>query len=141
MNEATSQPYPIPVVRALIENSEGQILLLRRAKSQYGQEGWCLPGGKIDYGQTAEEALAKEIFEETSLQLLDAEFFFFQDSLPLHPGDMHCINLYFNCRVQGNIKLNEESSDYVWIGPAQVSAYDIVFKNDEAIRSHFDRKA
>jgi 8-oxo-dGTP diphosphatase len=137
MNGATLQTYPIPVVRALIENSKGQILLLRRAKSQYGQAGWCLPGGKIDYGQTAEEALAKEIFEETSLQLLDAKFFFFQNSLPLHPKDMHCVNLYFLCRVQGTIRLNEESSDYVWIGPAQIGAYDIVFKNDEAIRSHF----
>jgi ADP-ribose pyrophosphatase YjhB (NUDIX family) len=134
------QDYPVPAVRALIENSEGKILLLRRAKSQHGEGGWCLPGGKIDYGQTVEEALAQEILEETALHLLEAKFFLFQDSLPVHPGDMHCINLYFRCRVSGTIRLNEESSEYVWLGPDQIISYDIVFKNEAAIRRHFAGK-
>ena len=60
-SNAAGQSYPVPLVRALIKNSAGQILLLRRALSRYGQEGWCLLGGKIDYGQTVEEALAQEI--------------------------------------------------------------------------------
>lgn len=140
MSDHTDQSYPIPVVRALIENSEGRILLLRRARTEHGQGKWCLPGGKIDYGQTVEAALAKEIREETSLQLLAADFFFFQNSLPLHPGGMHCLNFYFHCRVSGDLKLNAESSEYAWIGPAEISNCNIVFRNDEAIVRHFNRQ-
>jgi mutator protein MutT len=140
MFDHPDQPYPIPVVRALIENSEGRILLLRRAETAHGQGKWCLPGGKIDYGQTVEAALAKEILEETSLQLLATDFFFFQNSLPLHPGGMHCINFYFHCRVSGDLKLNAESSAYAWIGPAEVGNYNIVFRNEEAIRRHYKRQ-
>jgi 8-oxo-dGTP pyrophosphatase MutT (NUDIX family) len=140
MPEIPAQPYPIPVVRALIENSEGRILLLRRAATAYGQGQWCLPGGKIDYGRTVEAALAQEIREETSLQLLGAEFLFFQNSLPLHPGGMHCINFYFHCRVSGDLQLNAESSEYAWIGPAETSNYNIVFRNDEAIRRYWQNR-
>jgi 8-oxo-dGTP diphosphatase len=138
MPNNTDQLYPIPVVRALIENSASRILLLKRATTEYGQGKWCLPGGKIDYGQTVEAALAKEILEETSLQLLAADFLFFQNSLPLHPGGMHCINFYFHCRVSGDLKLNTESSEYAWIGSAEIPNYNIVFRNDEAIVRHFN---
>ena len=131
--------YPVPVVRALIEDPRGRILLLERAGTGHGDGGWCLPGGKIDYGKTVDEALAQEIMEETSLDLCSARFFFFQDSLPFHPGGMHCINFYFHCRVKGDLRLNDESSGYAWIGPAEMGAYNIVFRNDEAIRRHFGR--
>ncbi len=137
MNDIPAQPYPVPAVRALIEDSKGRVLILRRSGTEHGHGGWCLPGGKIDYGQTIEDALALEIVEETSLQLLSAEFFFFQNSLPLHPGGMHCINFYFHCRVSGSIRINDESSEFTWIGPAEIDSYEIVFRNDEAIRRHF----
>lgn len=137
MSETFSQPYPVPVVRALIENPEGRILLLQRAGSAYGPGAWCLPGGKVDYGQTVESALAREIWEETSLQLLAAEFFFWQDSLPIQTGGIHCLNLYFRCRVRGEIRLNAESAACAWIGPEDFGVYPIVFRNEEAIRRHF----
>jgi 8-oxo-dGTP diphosphatase len=140
MIDNPAQLYPIPIVRALIENSEGHVLLLKRADTAYGNGGWCLPGGKIDYGQTVEDALKREIKEETSLRLLSADFFFFQDSLPLQPGEMHCINLYFHCSVSGDLRLNDESSDYVWIGSSEIDSYNVVFRNEEAIKRHFESK-
>jgi len=45
------QPYPVPVVRALIADAAGRVLLLQRAATAYGPGQWCLPGGKVDYGQ------------------------------------------------------------------------------------------
>lgn len=137
MNEKQTQLHPIPAVRAIIENSHGQILLLRRANTKSGHGGWCLPGGKIDYGQTIEEALAAEIQEELSMQLVGAKFFFYQNSLPTEPGEMHYINFYFHCSIEGDFRLNDESSDFAWIGLSDLQNYDIVFKNDEAIHRHF----
>jgi len=137
----TKQLHPLPAVRTLIENADGKILILRRANTDFGQGDWCLPGGKVDYGQTIEEALSREIMEELSQKLVFAEFFFYQDSLPLVPGEPHFINFYFHCQVTGEMRLNEESSEFAWIGPADTPRYTIVFRNDEAIHRHFNSQS
>jgi len=133
----TRQIHPIPAVRALIENRAGQILLLQRTNTNYGNNLWCLPGGKVDVRQTVEEALENELSEELSVRLTSARFLFYQDSLPMEPGGLHFINFYFHCEVEGEPAINEESSDYVWIGPEGMTNYKITFNNDEAIRRHF----
>ena len=47
-----------------------------------------MPGGKIDYGETVEQAARKELREETALECIAARFLFHQDSLPglSHPS-------------------------------------------------------
>lgn len=128
---------PIPVVRAVIVDGAGRVLLLQRANTSYGQGAWCLPGGKIDYGQNVSEALVREVREETDLEVQSAEFLLLQDSLPTEPGGMHCINLYFRCCANGELRLNDESSAFAWVTADNLDDYDIAFRNDEALRAHF----
>ncbi len=125
--------YPIPVVRAIITDEEGRILILKRQNTVYYPGAWCLPGGKIHYGETGEQALARELQEETSLGCISSKFLFYQDSLPDEPGGMHCINLYFACAVSGDVIVNEESEQFAWIRPSDLQNYDIAFRNDQAI--------
>jgi 8-oxo-dGTP diphosphatase len=136
----TVMQYPVPVVRLIIKNNEGMVLLLQRANSAYSQGSWCLPGGKIDYNQTIEQTVAKELAEETALTAVSSKFLFYQDSLPLAEGKMHCINLYFECTVSGDIVLNEESGEYAWIRKEDVLKYDITFRNDEALLRYWGER-
>ena len=99
-----------------------------------------MPGGKIDYGETVEQAARKELREETALECIAARFLFHQDSLPPEPGSMHCINFYFECEVAGELVMNPESSDWAWIGPEETEQYEVVFKNDEAIRKFWEMR-
>lgn len=133
----TLQNHPIPAVRAIIEDNQGRVLILRRANTQFGEGSWCLPGGKIDYGQRVEEAMAAEIREELSVQLVHADFLFYQNSLSPEQGGPHFINFYFRCSVSGDILLNEESSELAWVGLPDLDRYPLVFRNDEAIRRYF----
>lgn len=128
------QQHPVPTVRAIITDEQHRVLLLRREESIKGGGQWCLPGGKVDYGQLVEEAVIREIQEETQLKCLRAEFLFYQDSPPLSPGGMHCINFVFQCSVEGDVVLNNESIDYAWIVPNQLDNYSIAFRNDEILR-------
>ncbi len=137
MNNLHAPSYPIPAVRALITDDLGRMLILRRANTAFGDGAWCLPGGKVDCGQSAEEALAAELIEELSVWLEQAIYLFSQDSPPEHPGEPHFLNLYFRCHVSGVIRLNKESSAWAWIGPDELADYTVVFGNDVAIRSHF----
>ena len=64
-----SRPMLLPGVRALIFNSQGEILLQRRMD----MPRWCLPSGSVELNETALDALKREVAEETSLVVLEAE--------------------------------------------------------------------
>ena len=125
--------HPILAVRAIIQNEEKEVLLLKRASEGAYGDLWCLPGGKVDFEQKAEEAMIREIREETSLRCSSCAFLFYRDGLPQNPGENHYLTLYFHCQVSGSIKLNGESSRYVWLGMEELGKYAIAFGNGEAI--------
>lgn len=55
-------------VKAVLLNSRNQVLVLRRATGENSNAGlWDLPGGGVEKGETLEEALKREIKEETGL--------------------------------------------------------------------------
>jgi 8-oxo-dGTP diphosphatase len=121
-------------VRVFATDQEGRILLLRRANSEYGEGQWCLPGGKIDYGDTPERTVEKELAEETALGVRDVAFLFYQNSPPTQPGKMHVINLYFRCSVEGTVATNEESSEHTWVTLDGALSLRPVFGAEAAIR-------
>ncbi|NLS94350.1 MAG: NUDIX domain-containing protein [Planctomycetaceae bacterium] len=63
------RPMLVPGVRALILNPQGEVLLMRRLDMPC----WCLPSGSVELGETALDALRREVAEETSLAVLEAE--------------------------------------------------------------------
>jgi 8-oxo-dGTP diphosphatase len=131
----TSSPQrPVVAIRVFATDAQDRILLLRRANSEYGEGQWCLPGGKLDYGDTPEGTVAKELGEETGLAAKDVEFLFYQNSPPPQPGKMHCVNLYFRCTAIGAVTLNEESSAFVWVTLEEALGYKPVFGAEAAIR-------
>jgi 8-oxo-dGTP diphosphatase len=58
---------PIPTVDIIIEYGNGIVLIERKNDPQ----GWALPGGFVDYGETLETAAKREAEEETSLIVKD----------------------------------------------------------------------
>jgi len=116
------------------------VLVLRRQRDTFAAGAWCLPGGKVEYNQTVQDAIEKELLEETSMVCTSVKFLFYQDSLPLVPEGMHCINLYFECMVSGDIALNRESCEHAWIGPADLQNYEITFRNDLALIRYWREK-
>jgi mutator protein MutT len=62
----TSQAQLTPVAGAVILDARGRVLLVRRAKAPAAGT-WSLPGGRIEPGETPEEAVVREIREETGL--------------------------------------------------------------------------
>jgi len=124
----------------MVPDRSGKVLILRRHNISHGGGEWCPPGGKVDYGETVEAALVKELREETALTATATRFLFYQDSPPFYPGGMHCLNLYFECAATGAIALNEESSDYLWIGPSDLAACKLAFRNDLGLLRYWKEK-
>ncbi len=128
---------PVPSVRLVVAEDTGRVLLLQRRPGSYGGNGWCLPGGKVDYGRTVEQTIAAELAEETGLTMVSSEFLCLQDRLPAAPGETHCLNLYFVVEAMGAVRINAESIASAWVGPVELAAYDVVFGNREVLERYW----
>ncbi len=70
--------YPEPIVGALIVNRQNWILLV---KSEKWKSGLSLPGGHIELGETAEQALVREVKEEVGIDIVISRFLHYQDAI------------------------------------------------------------
>lgn len=62
------------VVITLVETEDGRRLLLQRGADSRYPNVWCIPGGKIEEGETSEKAAIRELVEETGLWDIRPEF-------------------------------------------------------------------
>lgn len=116
---------PVPTVGALIFNRRGEVLMVRTRK---WSSLWGIPGGKIKGGEPAEEALRREIREETELEIEQIRFVLVQDCIDseefYRPAHFLLLNYVCRCRdgetdAQGrpHVRLNEEAQAYCWVSP------------------------
>ena len=108
--------YPEATCGALIFNNDGKIFLMRSHK---WHNKYALPGGHIEFGETAEEAVKREVKEETNMDVEVLEFFMMQDCIfpeEFYKEKRHFIFLDFLCKaITTNVKLNDEAESFVWV--------------------------
>jgi ADP-ribose pyrophosphatase YjhB (NUDIX family) len=87
---------PLPTVDIIIDIS-GKIVLIRRRNPPYG---WALPGGFINYNESAEDAAIREAHEETGLHVEHlAQFHVY--SAPGRDPRFHTLTVVFTARASG----------------------------------------
>ena len=112
----TKTEFPIPTVGALIFNSFNQVLMLQTHK---WSDKWGIPGGKIRWGETAEEALRREVLEESNLSVEDIRLVMVQDAVrpPEFYRPAHFLLLNYTCRAIPPLdpRLNHEAQAFRWV--------------------------
>jgi 8-oxo-dGTP diphosphatase len=112
MAALASTKINVTVVRALIE-SDGRILLVRRAAWDTRPGQWELPGGKVDRGEPRLEALARELEEETELMLAAARALGTRD-MRSPRGRTVREHLYAVTAI-GEVALSDEHDGHIWV--------------------------
>ncbi len=97
---------PFPTVDIIIEY-RGGIILVRRRNPPYG---WAIPGGFVDYGESLENAAAREAKEETGLTAeLVRQFHAY--SAPDRDPRSHTISVVFIARGKGELQAADDAAD------------------------------
>ncbi|WP_404308618.1 NUDIX hydrolase [Neorhodopirellula lusitana] len=111
---------PVAAVGGLVVNSRNELLLVRRAKDP-GKGKWGLPGGFVDRGETVEDALAREVMEETSLVVSDAAFLMTGPNRYAYAGvTADVIDLFYTCNVEDDSQVVLQATElnhYQWCVP------------------------
>jgi 8-oxo-dGTP diphosphatase len=100
MSEQHTYRNPAPTVDLIIEMCDRPhrpIVLIERLNEPYG---WALPGGFVDYGESAETAAVREAQEETSLSVTLIEQFQVYSN-PSRDPRKHTLSLVFIATAKG----------------------------------------
>ncbi|MBQ8989888.1 MAG: 8-oxo-dGTP diphosphatase MutT [Prevotella sp.] len=97
----------IEVVAAIIHDAEGRIFATQRGYGEW-KDGWEFPGGKMEAGETPEEALRREIWEELETRIgVERLVETVEYDYPQFHLTMHC----YLCRVvSGRLELKEHEA-------------------------------
>ncbi len=105
--------------------NDGKFLLVKRADNDDFLPGvWEIPGGKLEIDESCEEGTAREVLEETGLEVEVVSII--SNWEYEHDSRLRFLQLDFLCRaINQNVKLSEEHSDYAWITYSELDNYDI----------------
>lgn len=99
---------PNTAVDAIIEHNGG-IILIKRGKEPFLGK-WALPGGHVDYGESLEHAVVREVLEETSLTLKDYSQFKAYSDTDRDPRG-HYITMVFIGTGYGKLMSGDDACD------------------------------
>jgi nucleoside triphosphatase len=120
------QLYPEATVGALIVNPKGDVLIVRSSK---WSDKFTVPGGHIELGEPAENAIKREVKEETGLDVEPVKLLLVQQAI--YPVNYykheHFIFMDFLCQTESaEVKLDgRELQEYIWVSPEKALELDL----------------
>lgn len=122
------KPYIISVY-AILRNEKGEFLLLRRSENSHTNPGkWDLPGGKLSRGEVLEDAIVREVWEETGISVVPGEV---AGNVTFELPEKKVIAIVYDCGyIIADVKLSYEHIEYSWV------SFDSILEMD-TLPAHF----
>lgn len=109
----------------------GHVLLVERGRDP-GKGSLSVPGGFVDYGESAEQAARREVREEVGLQLDDIDYLAsFPNTYRFADVIYKTCDIYFQARVPERpvVVVGDDAVDFVWLRPSEIRPEQIVFES------------
>jgi 8-oxo-dGTP diphosphatase len=127
----TQNYKPVKATTGALIVRDGKILMTKRNIDPY-KGYWCVPGGHIEFGETAEDAIIRETKEETGLAFTGEFVGFINEILP--EIDWHAEILVFKGTAEGTEKMcEEEVQEMKWVTLEQAKQMQLAFMNEELL--------
>jgi 8-oxo-dGTP diphosphatase len=118
---------------------DGRALLIRRGKEPL-RGRWVVPGGTVELGETLEEAVVREVREETGLVVRPLGIVKVFDAIE-REGDgvrFHYVIVDYRCAfVSGALQAGSDAEDAAWVGEQDLAAHDLPPLALELVRQAF----
>jgi ADP-ribose pyrophosphatase YjhB (NUDIX family) len=122
---------------------DGRVLLIRRGKEPlYGR--WVVPGGTVELGEPLDEALVREMREETGLEVEPLELLTVFDRIQRDGARVlyHYVIVDYLCRwLSGEARAASDALEVAWATPEELERYDLPAKALEVVQEAFRRAA
>ncbi len=132
-------PIMATAVTCIIDDKEKGILFEKRSDNGL----WCVPGGAIELEETLEEALKREVKEETNLDIKNPNFFSVQSGVHIiYPNQdevYYTDVVYVVNEYDGELKHDEESLELCWF-PIKQLPDNIIPIQKEYLKKYLDSK-
>lgn len=119
-------------VKAVIENEQKQVLLLRQSFDPEvdGAGDYHPPGGIVEPGETLQQALRREVIEETSLEVNVGEVIAVEEwQVAIRGVECYFVGIFYACGISDgtlDIAANEECSGYAWVDLSNIRDFPIL---------------
>jgi len=110
------------VVAAAVVIRDGRVLLTRRLEGQHLAGMWEFPGGKLEDGESPEEALARECREECGIDLEVAEIL---DVTHHRYPEKDVLLLFYRCELRAGEVRHLQVADHAWVAPDDLDDYPL----------------
>ncbi len=112
---------------AFITDPDGRLLVARRGKEP-AKGTFDLPGGFIDLDETAEEAIIREIKEETGLEMTGFRYLFSLPNIYVYSGfEVHTVDLFFIAETDKkicDIQAGDDVSELMFLDKEKINPGD-----------------
>jgi 8-oxo-dGTP diphosphatase len=119
----SSKPWKLSV-KILVFNENNLCLLLKRSPASKGNPcKWEPAGGKIDPGESFDEAVLREVIEETGLKV---QIMHVAGTAESELPRIRVIHLILEGRVEsGKVRLSEEHTEFTWVKRPELATMDL----------------
>ena len=110
---------------------DGKVLLIQRAKPPVGL--WSLPGGHVEFGETALAAAERELLEESGVTADLTAFVGLYEIIREKPAFHYAIACYGGVWRSGEAHASSDALEARWVAPAELDSLDFAPNVREAI--------
>ena len=132
----TEKNNPVLGVGAVVIH-ESKVLLVQRAKPPFvGQ--WCIPGGKVRFGETLQQAAEREILEETGIVIEAGEPVYCFDIIDTEKSDnpLHYVVIDLAAKyVSGEISAASDAAAGAWFSKEEIMDPDVQQVTQQFLRN------
>lgn len=118
----------IHVAAAVIQNSVGDILIAKRSTDKHQGGLWEFPGGKVEEGESAFEALSRELYEELGIEI-DRDKTRPLIKIPHHYSDKAVLLDVFQVNAFSGNAWGKEGQPIQWVPKPQLDSYEFPAAN------------